>query len=278
MNIRNIQIGITTKCNSKCRFCFREELKRINNLSSIDLPFDSYKNIFKNTNLIDIQFCGNKGDAIFHPEFQKILDYTMNKDVHIKINTNGSIFSKKWWYELGKKINGCIVFAIDGLENTHSIYRKTIFKNVFNNMTSFIEGGGNAEWQFIVFKHNEHQLEEAKELSKKIGCRKFMMVMSREYDKIMEKPINIYIKNPMSNICWKKHGKIYIDSKGQVYPCCYVCCHIQDWVTHNELFHLRGIKTSEHNIANNTLNEIIKSNWFNYIYSSLDMCRLHCEV
>ena len=43
------------------------------------------------------------------------------------------------------------------------------FNKVIENAKSYIDAGGRAQWNFIVFKHNEHQVEEAKELSKQLG-------------------------------------------------------------------------------------------------------------
>jgi MoaA/NifB/PqqE/SkfB family radical SAM enzyme len=40
-------------------------------------------------------------------------------------------------------------------------------------MESFIAAGGHAEWDFIVFRHNEHQVEEARKLSKQMGFKAF---------------------------------------------------------------------------------------------------------
>ena len=135
--VKQVQIGITTRCNSHCRFCFREELlrkhgdKMLFKDNPFDLPFDIFKNIFKETNLTDVQFCGNKGDAIFHPDFHKILDYTIDQGVFVSLSTNGSAFSKDWWYQLGKRMKGEVTFALDGLEDTHGMYRGTSFKKVY---------------------------------------------------------------------------------------------------------------------------------------------------
>ena len=310
--VKQVQIGITTRCNSHCRFCFREELLRAENGhemffkdNPVDLPFEVFKNIFKDTNLTDVEFCGNKGDAIFHPDFEKIFSYTINQGVFISLATNGSIFTNQWWYESAKRMTkGEVTFALDGLEDTHGIYRSTSFKKVFEHMRSFIDGGGSARWQFIVFKHNEHQLEEAKKLSKEIGCSKFITVISRYYDDVMERPTlgmrttrrELHEKMNVDKIenhpklkkyllesvrCqWIDLKRVYVSSRGKTYPCCYISCNVHDWYTHADNIHLRRIKAPEHNIENNTLNEIIKLPAFTYIYDNVEslkeICNLHC--
>lgn len=302
--VKQVQIGLTTRCNSHCRFCFREELlQKLGNKNPfyknpIDISFDSYKKIFNNTNLTDIQFCGNKGDAIFHPDFNKILNYTIDKEIFISLSTNGSNFNRNWWKELGRKMKGEVTFAIDGFEDTHHLYRNTSFKKVYDNMLSYIEGGGKARWQFIVFRHNEHQLEKAKMLSKEIGCYKFITVISRYYDDVMKKPImNIDTKresyrkfNKYPNIqkllfgkvrCqWMDMKRVYVDSNGFVYPCCYICCGTQPYYTALEFINIDKIlRSNECNIKYNDLNDIIKSNVFNKIYNNIQnykTCNIHC--
>ena len=41
------------------------------------------------------------------------------------------------------------------------------------NAKAFIEAGGKARWKMIVFKHNEHQIDEAKLLAKDMGFWEF---------------------------------------------------------------------------------------------------------
>jgi hypothetical protein len=42
------------------------------------------------------------------------------------------------------------------------------------NVQAFINAGGRAEWDYLIFKHNEHQIDEAKDLSKKLGFYSFV--------------------------------------------------------------------------------------------------------
>jgi hypothetical protein len=40
-------------------------------------------------------------------------------------------------------------------------------------MRAFITAGGRARWDFLIFEHNQHQVDEAEQLSKKLGFEKF---------------------------------------------------------------------------------------------------------
>ena len=50
-----------------------------------------------------------------------------------------------------------------------------LFSKIIKNATAFISNGGHAEWAFLKFKHNEHQVETARQLSVELGFKKFSM-------------------------------------------------------------------------------------------------------
>ena len=37
------------------------------------------------------------------------------------------------------------------------------------NVNSFLDNKGEAKWQFLIFKHNQEQVQQAKKLSKQMG-------------------------------------------------------------------------------------------------------------
>lgn len=118
--------------------------------------------------------CGNYGDPMVAKETLEIFKYfrSIHPKIHLRMFTNGSGRTESWWRELATIIDDCR-FAIDGLGETNELYRrKTNFDTIMKNAQTFIDAGGNAHWDFIVFQHNEHQLEEAKNLSEKMGFKK----------------------------------------------------------------------------------------------------------
>jgi MoaA/NifB/PqqE/SkfB family radical SAM enzyme len=65
---------------------------------------------------------------------------------------------------------GQIDFGIDGLEDTLHLYRKNVkYNNVIANAQAFIRAGGRAQWNFIVFQHNQHQVEQVQQLGRDMG-------------------------------------------------------------------------------------------------------------
>ena len=183
-NITEYQIEITTHCNASCPQCPRNlNGKGVNpHLPLVSLSKEVLANTFPKelvTRLKQIFFCGSYGDPIAHPDFLDILRDFRSKSptVWLYLHTNGGIRSPEWWQELAGILNGYgkIDFGIDGLEDTNHLYRRNVgWNKVMANTSAFILAGGKAQWNYIVFRHNEHQIEQARQLSQNMGFESFL--------------------------------------------------------------------------------------------------------
>ena len=98
-----------------------------------------------------------------------------NEKLKLSVITNGSVRSVDWWRQLAK-VTTSVRFGIDGLSDTHKIYRQNAnWSMIIRNAKAFIEAGGYAIWDYLVFGHNEHQIEEARSLSEKLGFKEFIV-------------------------------------------------------------------------------------------------------
>jgi MoaA/NifB/PqqE/SkfB family radical SAM enzyme len=189
--LKTIHLEITERCNAACPMCARN----INGgevnpwLKDNELSLKDIKHIFSNDlvkQLQHIYMCGNYGDPIVAQDTLEAFKYfrECNPDILLSMNTNGSARTKEWWTELAIILGdrGHIIFSIDGLEDTNLIYRKnTIWTKIIENVQSFIAAGGNAHWEYIVFKHNQHQIAQAKELAYTLGFKKFQVKKSARF-------------------------------------------------------------------------------------------------
>lgn len=124
--------------------------------------------------LKQVFFCGSYGDPIMHPDFLDILRDFRSKSptLWLYIHTNGGVHDPEYWAEIAGIMNGYgqIDFGIDGLADTLHLYRKNVkYNKVMNNAQAFIRAGGRAQWNFIVFRHNEYQIDMVKQLGKAMG-------------------------------------------------------------------------------------------------------------
>ena len=181
--IKAIHLEVTDHCNASCPQCSRNKLGGAVNphLPKKELSLEDIKTIIPPEyvkGLKRLYMCGNYGDPIVAKDTLEIFQYlrSENSDMNLAMNTNASARDENWWRILGETFGerGNVKFGIDGLEDTHAIYRrKTDFNKIIRNAKVFIDAGGKAQWEFIVFRHNEHQVEDARELSLKLGFEKF---------------------------------------------------------------------------------------------------------
>jgi molybdenum cofactor biosynthesis enzyme MoaA len=191
VNIKNIQIELTTKCNASCPQCVRTIFggETNKNIPNAELFLEDIKNVFPKRQMQKInKIClsGLVGDPVMADDFVEIINYfsSSNPSIKIELHTNGSIRSAKTWADIGQKFNKnlLVIFGIDGIGQTNSIYRrKTQWYKIISNAKSFINAGGHAKWNFIVFKHNEHQIESVRRIAKKMGFRDIEFVISERF-------------------------------------------------------------------------------------------------
>ena len=190
--IKNVHLEITDKCNAACPQCARNDFGgQINpRLPLVELSLEQIKNIFPRnfvSQLNSIYACGNYGDAIVAKDTLEIFQYFRSCSPTIKLTlyTNGSARSTSWWQALAQVLkleHGEVIFGLDGLEDTNHIYRRnTNWSVIMRNVESFIATGGNAHWFFIVFRHNEHQIEAARQLADKLGFRSFKVQKTNRF-------------------------------------------------------------------------------------------------
>ena len=260
--LKNIHLEITNRCQASCPMCSRNIHGGLDNplIKNQDWTISDFKKILSEDVLKHLEgfyFCGNFGDPIINNELIEMCQYStqVNPNLCIRIHTNGSARNTEWWKKLAKSLplNHNVIFAIDGLADTHSLYRiGTNFDKILENAKAFIHAGGTAEWAFIKFKHNEHQLLAAEALAKEHGFARFTYKDSARfvateqfpvYDadgnttRYLEPPtgskINLITQNVIDNYkdvlaaseidCYVVQTKeIYIDAYKKIMPCCFL--------------------------------------------------------
>jgi MoaA/NifB/PqqE/SkfB family radical SAM enzyme len=184
--LRIVHLELTHRCNAACPMCARnihggalnpdmplDELS-IDDIRRILLP-DFVRQLKR------IYACGNYGDPMVARDCLPVFRYLREHgpDLHLDLHTNGSARRPDWWRELAAIMKDgphYLRFGIDGLEDTNHLYRRGAdWKTVMRSAEAFIAAGGRAEWDFLVFRHNEHQVEEARRLAEEMGFAEFFV-------------------------------------------------------------------------------------------------------
>ena len=188
-NINTINAELSNYCNSACPMCPRFDfelnlIKDITNNSHTTL--DVIKNRIGGKILSQLQkfySCGVLGDGAMNPECVEIYDYVKTSGTFAtSLSTNGGLRNKEFWKALAQTKTR-VVFAIDGLKDTNHLYRRNVkWEKVIENVQAFINAGGIADWDFLVFRHNQHQIDEAEQLSIRLGFRSFNRKETTRWD------------------------------------------------------------------------------------------------
>ena len=183
-DIRAIHLEVTQNCQAACPMCDRNmNGEGINPHINLDeLSLEDCKKIFSPafiSQLKTMYMCGNLGDPIIAQDTLEIFRYFRenNSNMWLSMNTNGGARDENWWMELAQIFagSGAVIFSVDGLRSTNHLYRQgVVWDNVERSMKAFIKGGGRARWDFLIFEHNQHQVEEAEALAKEWGFEKFV--------------------------------------------------------------------------------------------------------
>jgi MoaA/NifB/PqqE/SkfB family radical SAM enzyme len=178
--IREVHLELTSRCNAACPQCPRNLPGAGPNpeLPLTELSLEDVRAIFEPAfikRLKKIYLCGNYGDPMVAREVLEVLEYfrSAHPALELGFHTNGSGRTPEFWSRLAKVVSYCR-FGIDGLGDTNALYRRqTDWERILQSVRAFIGAGGVAEWDFIVFRHNEHQVEEARSLAREMGFKRF---------------------------------------------------------------------------------------------------------
>jgi hypothetical protein len=185
--------------------------------------------------------CGNYGDPAAGKYTLDLYRYfrEVNPSIVLGMNTSGSLRNVEWWSELAGILNqqrDYVVFSIDGLEDTNHIYRvNSNWEKIIENARAFINSGGFAHWDMLVYKHNEHQVTDAEKLARDLGFKWFRTKVSKRPPmKNLEMPVN-WIK-PVTTlgpiVCNAlKDQSVYVDASGRISPCCWLGSRRSDFVS-----------------------------------------------
>jgi MoaA/NifB/PqqE/SkfB family radical SAM enzyme len=262
-DIKSLQLEITSNCNAACPQCPRNYHggNTISELPLITWTLSDLKKILDKNFLKQLKFvyfCGTYGDPMFNKDIVNMCHWLKNHNpfLAIGIHTNGGLGSSRDYHALAQLVK-FMSFGIDGLEKTNSIYRRnTVWSKIMKNAKTFIGAGGQAHWDFIVFEHNQHEVDQARLLSDQLGFKTFNVkktyrffnkshdivpyvnvhntdnkkiyeihpttiekFSNKSIEKIKSLEKKIYVDNTKITCKHLEKQEIYIGSDGYVFPC-----------------------------------------------------------
>lgn len=209
--IEELHVEITNKCNASCPMCNRNifgavdrpgrglsewDLDDINRVFSSDLP-----------NLKRVYFCGTHGDPIASRYLFEAIAAAKLRNLEIEIFTNGSLKTDEWWEKLVAILDrrDRITFGVDGIETNYLYRQNTNIDKILSHMKICCAGNVKVRWDFLAFKHNEHEVDSCKKLAIEMGVNDFRIRRTPRFDTFdpfpvmnSKKEITHYLEPPTS--------------------------------------------------------------------------------
>lgn len=242
----SISFEPTTSCNLRCPECPSglRAFTRPTGMLQKDFFSSTIDEIHKELLYLIFYF---QGEPYLNPAFLDMVKYASKKKIYTATSTNAHYLSDENAKRTVESGLDRLIISIDG--TTQDVYQQY---RVGGNINKVMEGAKNiVKWkkqlksktpfvffQFLVVKHNEHQIGEIKKLAKEIGVDEVRFKTAQVYD--YETDPNHLIptidkfsryrknadgsytaKNKLANRCWKMQHANVITWDGLVVPCCF---------------------------------------------------------
>ena len=234
--IKVLHLEPTDVCQASCPLCARETDSAFDRKKQHHLTISHIQKHFSDrviSNLDKVFMCGTYGDPAAAKHTLDIYRWArhLNPDITLGMNTNGAIQNTFWWHELGRLFNQSrdyVVFSIDGLQDTNATYRRGVdWHKLMANADAYISAGGSAHWDMLVYRHNQHQVEECEQLARDMGFKWFRAKVSNRVslNSNLQTPTGWQMpvtgKGPIQcHVLTEKSA--YIDAQGRLSPCCWL--------------------------------------------------------
>ena len=236
----------TTSCNLRCPECPSglRAFTRPTGMLQKDFFKETIDDLHRELLYLIFYF---QGEPYLNPSFLEMVKYASDKKIYTATSTNAHYLTDENARKTVESGLDRLIISIDGTtQESYQQYR------VGGNLEKVIEGAKNiVKWkkelkrktpfvffQFLVVKHNEHQIEEIKALAKEIGVDQVRFKTAQVYDYENDPnqliPVNekysrykrnadgsFKAKNKFANRCWKLWHANVITWDGLVVPCCF---------------------------------------------------------
>ena len=240
-----ISIEPSNRCNLSCLECptGTRSLTR----EKGEFSMEAYRKILneKAKDLLYLNFYF-QGEPFLNKDITEMINLASNEKIYTSVSTNAHQIDEELARKIVKSGLNRLIISIDGVsQEVYEKYRvggelaKVIqaTQNVINEKKRLSTNFPKIVFQFLVFRHNEHQIEDVRQLGKEMGVDKVEIKTAQiynyrqntedipsidKYSRYKKDKNGIYqIKNKMPNRCWRMWHSAVITQDLNVLPCCY---------------------------------------------------------
>jgi radical SAM protein with 4Fe4S-binding SPASM domain len=236
-----LMIEPTNICNLRCPLCpsGNGSLSRARGM----MPLGTFRDIIDQVaDQIGMLILWNQGESFLNPEFYSMLEYAASKQLYTMSSTNASLPLDH--ARIIKSGLSRLIISMDGIsEDTYNGYRVNgNYRLVLDNMQALARAKRELKsrtpllvWQFIIMRHNEHEIAAVRQKAKEIGVDKleFKTVQIYSKDDLKFLPTNhklsryqsrgedFQLKTKLLNRCRRLWTQPVINWDGELSICCY---------------------------------------------------------
>ena len=239
----SVSIEPTTSCNLRCPQCPSglRAFTRDTGMLDIDLNRKIIDELHKTLCYITYYF---QGEPYLNRDFLKMVRYASDHKIFTATSTNAHYLTPEVCEETIASGLSKLIISIDGIDQiSYAKYRiggqlQKVLDGT-KNLVAAKKSSGRGPiivWQFIVFRHNEDQLQSIKKLAREYGVDQLDIKTAQVYDfetktelipknekysryKLSKK--GAAIKNKLLNHCWRLWHSCVITWDGKIAPCCF---------------------------------------------------------
>jgi len=241
----SVSIEPTTSCNLRCPECPSglRSFTRPTGMLADGLFRSAIDQLASTLNYLTFYF---QGEPYLHPSFLNMVSYAGSKGIYTATSTNGHYLRDETARATVESGLDRLIISIDGTtQDTYESYR------IGGTLEKVLEGASRVThykkkmrastphvmFQFLVVKPNEHQIDEARMLARKLGVDELVLKTAQiynyeqgsdlipddpRYSRYRRKDNGTYeIKSSFHNECWRMWQGCVITWDGKVLPCCF---------------------------------------------------------
>jgi radical SAM protein with 4Fe4S-binding SPASM domain len=240
-----MSIEPTTSCNLRCPEC-PSGLRKFSRPTGM-LEKELFKRFLDQvrSHLHSLNFYF-QGEPYLHPQFTELVKMASLYNIYTITSTNAHYLNEENARRTIESGLDELIISVDGI--TQEVYERY---RVGGQLNKVMEGtrqilnarraakgrGPYVVWQFVVFAHNETQVEEVKKLGKELGVDAVRIKTAQVYDFEEGKSIipsnqkysryrknaegKYEIKNELLDQCWRMWQGAVVTWDGKVVPCCF---------------------------------------------------------
>ncbi|MBI1307894.1 MAG: radical SAM protein [Bacteroidetes bacterium] len=239
----SISIEPTTSCNLRCPQCPSglRQFTRETGMLNTELNRKVLDELAPTLTWITYYF---QGEPYLNRDFLDMVLYASKKNIYTATSTNAHYLTPDICEKTVHSGLKRLIISIDGIDQeSYAKYRiGGKLEKVIQGTTNLVSAkkklgnGPTIIWQFIAFRHNEHQIPELRKLAKEVGVDKLVIKTAQIYDfetnddliptnselsRYSKKNGKYRIKNKLLNHCWRLWQECVVTWDGKIVPCCF---------------------------------------------------------